>query len=282
MKSGILAAFTIGATALTSLTVISIPAFIVNTAAPAFSASEKVTIKGGVNYLQRIALPQHAYLVVQLVDVSKVDGPFPTVAEITLKPTGSVPFAFILPVEKANLKKDHKYALQARITVGDVLWFVSDKRTQVNIADKNHHYEINLGMVSQFDTAKQVPTEIPGKEWKVEDILNKGVIDNSHMTVVIDKNDAKREPTALSKYRVNGSGGCNHYSTSVTIDEQQQIIDFDPPAMTFMACADAISQQENRFVEMLGKAKSYEFDDVGRLILKDGEDNYLARLVPDL
>ena len=33
---------------------------------------------------------------------------------------------------------------------------------------------------------------------------------------------------------------------------------------------------------MLAKAKSYMFDDLGRLILKDENGNYVARLVPDL
>ena len=282
MKFRKLTAFTIGASALSLLAVLSVPAFIVNTTAPAFSASDKVTIKGSVNYLQRMALPPHAYLVVQLVDVTKADGPFPVVAEMSAVASGAVPINFDLPVRNNTLKKNHKYALQARISVGDVLWFVSDKRTPINVAHKNIRYEIILGAVSQSAATKDVPTVIIGKEWHVEDIFNKGVIDNSRMTITIEANNDKKEPTPLPKLRVTGSGGCNRYSTSVVIDEQQKTIDFAPPAMTFMACAEALSQQENRFIEMLEKTKSYDFDDVGRLILKDSDGNYIARLTPDL
>lgn len=282
MKFRKLTAFTIGASALSLLAVLSVPAFIVNTTAPAFSASDKITIKGSVNYLQRMALPPHAYLVVQLVDVTKVDGPFPVVAEMSAEASGAVPINFDLPVRNNTLKKNHKYALQARISVGDVLWFVSDKRTPINVAHKNTRYEIILGAVSQSAATKEVPAVVIGKEWHVEDIFNKGVIDNSRMTITIEANNDKKEPTSLPKLRVTGSGGCNRYSTSVVIDEQQKTIDFAPPAMTFMACAEALSQQENRFIEMLEKTKSYNFDDVGRLILKDGDGNYIARLTPDL
>jgi len=282
MKFRKLTAFTIGASALSLLAVLSVPAFIVNTTAPAFSASDKITIKGSVNYLQRMALPPHAYLVVQLVDVTKTDGPFPVVAEMSAEASGAVPINFDLPVRNNTLKKSHKYALQARISVGDVLWFVSDKRTLINVAHKNTRYEIILGAVSQSAATKEVPAVVIGKEWHVEDIFNKGVIDNSRMTITIEANNDKKEPTSLPKLRVTGSGGCNRYSTSVVIDEQQKTIDFAPPAMTFMACAEALSQQENRFIEMLEKTKSYNFDDVGRLILKDSEGNYIARLTPDL
>lgn len=282
MKFRKLTAFTIGASALSLLAVLSVPAFIVNTTAPAFSASDKITIKGSVNYLQRMALPPHAYLVVQLVDVTKADGPFPVVAEMSAVASGAVPINFDLPVRNNTLKTNHKYALQARISVGDVLWFVSDKRTPINVARKNTRYEIILGAVSQSAATKEVPMVIIGKEWHVEDIFNKGVIDNSRMTITIEANNDKKEPTPLPKLRVTGSGGCNRYSTSVVIDEQQKTIDFAPPAMTFMACAEALSQQENRFIEMLEKTKSYNFDDVGRLILKDSDGNYIARLTPDL
>lgn len=282
MKFRKLTAFTIGASALSLLAVLSVPAFIVNTTAPAFSASDKITIKGSVNYLQRMALPPHAYLVVQLVDVTKADGPFPVVAEMSAEASGAVPINFDLPVRNNTLKTNHKYALQARISVGDVLWFVSDKRTPINVAHKNTRYEIILGTVSQSAATKEVPMVIIGKEWHVEDIFNKGVIDNSRMTITIEANNDKKEPNPLPKLRVTGSGGCNRYSTSVVIDEQQKTIDFAPPAMTFMACAEALSQQENRFIEMLEKTKSYNFDDVGRLILKDSDGNYIARLTPDL
>lgn len=284
MKRYILAALTFGATALASVSLVVLPAFIMNTVVPTYSvASETLTIHGDVTYLQRIELPQHAYLVVQLVDVTNADGPFPIVAEIAQQPNGSVPIEFDLPVDQANIAPQHKYALQARIAVGDVLWFVSDERKMIVPEDKNARYELVLGMVNQSTTTpKPVSTTISGHEWKVEDMFGTGIIDNSHLTVAVEPKAEDKKAGDHPKYRITGSGGCNRYTTSAVIDDERDIISFDPPAMTFMACAEAISQQESRFIEMLAKAKSYMFDDLGRLILKDENGNYVARLVPDL
>lgn len=283
MKRNVFAAVTFAATSLLGVSLITIPAFFINTAELAYSAMKKEPIHGDVTYLQRIALPQHAYLIVQLVDVSNTNGPFPVVAEVSQRANDSVPIEFELPLEHANINPDHKYALQARIAVGDILWFVSDERTPINPNNRNDRYELVLGMVNQTTTIqKPISTTIAGREWKVEDMFEMGIIDDSHLTVSVAAKSEEKKADSYPKYRVSGSGGCNHYTTSAFIDNDKDVITFDPPAMTFMACAEAISQQENRFIEMLAKAKSYMFDDLGRLILKDDSGNYVARLVPDL
>lgn len=283
MKRNIFAALTFGATALAGVSLLTIPSFIMNTIVPAYSSSLSPSIHGDVTYLQRITLPRHAYLVVQLVDVTNEGGPFPVVAEISQQPDGSVPIEFELPLSEANIVPQHKYALQARIAVGDILWFVSDERKPINPEDKEARYELVLGMVNQSTTTpKPVSTTISGREWKVEDMFSAGIIDNSNLTVSVDNKAEDKTTDSLPKYRVSGSGGCNRYTSSVSIDNDRGIIAFDPPAMTFMACAEAISQQENRFIEMLAKAKTFMFDDLGRLILKDENGNYVARLVPEI
>lgn len=283
MKRNIFAAFTFGATALVGLGGLIAAAFVINTINPAYSIEDKQMIHGDVTYLQRVALPPHAYLIVQLVDVSNSEGPFPVVAEVSSQPDGSAPIEFSLPIEAETIQSGHEYALQARITVGDVLWFVSDQRTPVKPENINNHYELVLGMVNQSTTTpKPILTTIAGHEWKVEDIFGNGIIDNSELTISVAPNAEDKKADNLPTYRVSGSGGCNRYTSSVMIDENSNIIYFDPPAMTFMACVEAISQQENRFIEMLAKAKSFMFDDLGRLILKDDNGNYVARLVPDL
>ncbi|WLT09242.1 YbaY family lipoprotein [Bartonella apihabitans] len=76
MKRNIFAALTFGATALVGVSLLTIPSFIMNTIVPAYSSSLS-SIHGDVTYLQRIALPQHAYLVVQLVDVTNEEVTFP-------------------------------------------------------------------------------------------------------------------------------------------------------------------------------------------------------------
>ncbi|WP_297323641.1 YbaY family lipoprotein [uncultured Bartonella sp.] len=283
MKRNIFAVFTFGATALKGIGGLIAAALVMTTITPAFSVDDTRTIHGDVTYLQRVALPQHAYLIVQLVDVSNSDGPFPVVAEISSQPNGSVPIEFALPTDKANIEPVHKYALQARIAVGDILWFVSDERTPVSFDNLDNHYELVLGMVNQSTTTPQpISTTIAGHEWKVEDIFGNGIIDSSELTISVPANAEDKNADNFPRYRIAGSGGCNRYTSSLMIDEDRNLIYFDPPAMTFMACAEAISQQESRFIEMLDKAKSFTFDDLGRLILKDDNGNYVARLVPDL
>lgn len=92
--------------------------------APAADAAEQ-TLSGVVTYLERVALPPSARIEVRLVDVSRADAPYRTIAMTTVKAKGQAPFAYELQYDDAEIVSGRSYALRARITVGDALWFAT-------------------------------------------------------------------------------------------------------------------------------------------------------------
>lgn len=283
MKRKMITAVSLSAAALVSLGIISIPAIIMNASVSSISIAETANIYGQVTYLENVKLPDHATLIVQLVDVSDPNGAIVVVSEFTKQPKSQVPLEFNLPLDRSKIKQNDQYALQARILVGDVLWFVSDTRLAVDIDNLNKNYQINLAMVNQNSANTPTPpTEINGIEWIVQNIFNSETLAASHMTISVENKSDNVESDEKLRFKVTGSGSCNRYSTILTMNKTDNTISFAAPSMTFIACSDKIAQQENRFIDMLSKAKSYEFDDLGRLYFNDSEGQSIARLVPNL
>ena len=68
---------------------------------------------------------------------------------------------------------------------------------------------------------------------------------------------------------LTGSAGCNSYNTTWEANGDQ--LEIGPVASTAMACADEdVSQQEFRYLELLGEADTYRID-AGMLELFDAE-----------
>lgn len=85
-------------------------------------------VSGTVSYLQRIAMPPDAVLIVQLQDVSVADASATAIAEqkITFGQR-QVPIPFELKFDPAKIASNHTYSVSARILVGSDLRFNSDK-----------------------------------------------------------------------------------------------------------------------------------------------------------
>jgi putative lipoprotein len=88
-------------------------------------AGEKKILKGSVGYMQRIAMPPHAVVLVQLQDVTKVDAPSVILAEQTIPNAGNPPYKFELAYDAAAIKPDGKYGLYAKISVDGQQRFVT-------------------------------------------------------------------------------------------------------------------------------------------------------------
>ncbi len=65
---------------------------------------------------------------------------------------------------------------------------------------------------------------------------------------------------------VNGSGGCNNYSTTYTADDQGNLAIKGPMASTMMACETGM-EQESLFLGALEKVSGYTLADDGHLLL---------------
>lgn len=118
-------------------------------AVPSASTAAQRIIAGEVLYRERIALPPDAVVVVTLADVSLADAPSTTIAEQTIDPTGQVPIRFSLAFDEAAIQPGRTYALQARIKVGETLWFINDVRHAIDPLAANEPQTMLLKMVRQ-------------------------------------------------------------------------------------------------------------------------------------
>lgn len=82
------------------------------------------TVSGSVSYLQRIALPPNAVVVVKLQDVSRMDVAADTIAEQTINTNGrQVPIPFTLTYDPAKINPKGRYAVTASILIdGQLRW----------------------------------------------------------------------------------------------------------------------------------------------------------------
>ncbi|MCP8463592.1 META domain-containing protein [Pseudomonas sp. ZM23] len=90
--------------------------------------------------------------------------------------------------------------------------------------------------------------------YRVEWIGERPLIDYSHITLTLDGNG-----------RAYGSAGCNHWFASYTLDGDT--LTFGPAGSTRKMCADALMEQEGRFLKMLGEIQRWDLTDEGELRL---------------
>jgi putative lipoprotein len=103
-------------------------------------------VSGTVAYRERIALDPAAEVVVQLLDVSRMDAPSVTLAEQRIKANGrQPPFAYELQVDAARIDPRMRYAVSARIVRGEQLLFIND--TQYPVLTQGSGATANLVLV---------------------------------------------------------------------------------------------------------------------------------------
>src|SRR5690554_5348714 len=105
---------------------------------------------------------------------------------------------------------------------------------------------------------------LTSKEWVVEDIDGKGVVDSS-MTSLNFGTDG----------RLSGAAGCNRFFAGYRLDGRQ--LEINQAATTMMACPEALMQQERRFLNALEAVDRLEIDAGGALILSGKGHRILAR-----
>jgi heat shock protein HslJ len=84
--------------------------------------------------------------------------------------------------------------------------------------------------------------DLIGTKWLLEDLGGSGVIDNAQATLEFPKPG-----------EVAGMGSCNHFFGLVEIKVGR--VSFDKMASTQMQCADAVSDQEQRYLAALAGAE---------------------------
>jgi heat shock protein HslJ/membrane-bound inhibitor of C-type lysozyme len=117
---------------------------------------------------------------------------------------------------------------------------------------------------TQEDDA-HIKLELGQTEWLLEDINDTGIIDNSHLTLSFDEKEN----------RLYGSAGCNRYFGNYTINGHDLKIH---PALgaTMMACvAEAMMNQERRYMDLLPTMTEAVITRDGFLVLSNEKDEFL-------
>jgi heat shock protein HslJ len=94
--------------------------------------------------------------------------------------------------------------------------------------------------------------DLTGTEWLLKDLGGSGVIDNAKATLTFPKPE-----------EVSGMGSCNHFFGSAEIKGHR--IHISKIGATRMQCADAVSDQEQRYLKALEAAERIDRD--GRYLL---------------
>lgn len=95
--------------------------------------------------------------------------------------------------------------------------------------------------------------------WLLEDLGGRGVMDTVETTIVFDDDGG-----------VSGSGGCNRYTGSYTLENGQ--LDLGPMAATKMMCSKAVMEQETGFLVALGEIERVAVDGPSLLITFAGSE----------
>lgn len=113
------------------------------------------TVSGTVTYPERMALPDNAEVLVQLLDVSRMDVAATVIASQTILTGGrQVPLEFLLTYDLASISERGTYAVSARITVDGRLTSISDTRYEVI---NNGETEVEISVVHVPTTPEATP-----------------------------------------------------------------------------------------------------------------------------
>lgn len=99
------------------------------------------------------------------------------------------------------------------------------------------------------------PRDLTVREWVVQSVDGRGVIDNSRSTLTFD-----------SKGQIAGRAGCNRFTGVYQL--QGSRLEVKGVATTRMICVPALMEQEARFLALLGQVVSFQLQRDGGLELR--------------
>lgn len=114
---------------------------------------------------------------------------------------------------------------------------------------------VGLVLLTGCSLLSSQPRLQTSKEYIIEWIGERPLIDRSHLTLQLD--DAQQ--------RVHGFAGCNQWFGSYRLDGNR--LSISHIASTRKACAPALMEQENRYLQALPKVERWDFSEHGQLQL---------------
>ncbi|HEX6142876.1 MAG TPA: YbaY family lipoprotein [Geminicoccaceae bacterium] len=120
-------------------------ALMVAVAAPV--AAEPVTISGLVAYREGLRLPPGAETTVRLIEVAAAGDPGEVVAETTVQDRMAPPIPFVLSYDPDAVDEAGAYALEAVITLGERILFMSPAPQPLKPPDRSQQVSLVVGLV---------------------------------------------------------------------------------------------------------------------------------------
>ncbi len=234
-----------------------VPAIAAGQAAGAGSA----VITGTITYQAPMPLAPEAAIDVRLEDVSVADTPAKVVAENIFSALGQqVPIPFRLPYTEQDIQPSHRYAVRARITLGEDLLFTSTQIYPVLTNGAPSRVALVVEPAGARPTAPAAgsapaapsaatPNALRGTRWMLTELNGKPVVSMNPKNPAFLMLDTDQK-------RYSGSSGCN--SISGTFQLGGDSLQLLGGAMTLMACPDPIMKQEKEFSQALTDAGSYQ------------------------
>jgi putative lipoprotein len=222
---------------------------VLSIASPALAA--KIDLSGQVTYRERIALPDGAYLKIQLVDQTLPNTPPRVAVEAPIGP-GQVPLSFDLKFEDTLILPNHTYALTASISDAGGLLFRNTDPYVVDPLAPATPLVITTNLVAHTELpASASAEETPGTPaildtlWTATSIGGAAPLPRSDVSLTIG-----------ADMRAGGSGGCNAYFSQAQLDGDH--IAFSGVAATRKACAGAVNAQEQAFFAALAATATWQ------------------------
>lgn len=111
------------------------------------------------------------------------------------------------------------------------------------------------------------PAQIINKTWQVEDINQRRIIDNAHVTLMFSDDN-----------RISGKSGCNNYSGRYTLTGNKLAV-IPPMISTRMMCPPALMQLENEYIAILSAAQKVGLSPVGALLITSKSGKTITLMV---
>ncbi len=118
--------------------------------------------------------------------------------------------------------------------------------------------------VADYLLAQESKPQFSGREWVIEDIAGRGVIDSSNASLVF-----------LAEGALAGNSSCNRIVGSYE-NKGGQSLTLEAVGTTMMACPEALMNQERSLLELLPNVKSFDFDKTGALILSTSDNKTIT------
>ena len=217
---------------------------IILTAATAIAGASMAragTVEGSVTYLQRIAVPPGAKLLVELRDVSLMDVASKLIAAQDYELT-AVPQDYSLTFLDSQILETNSYAVSARITLDGELLFVTDTTYPVLTRGAGDKADMIVKMVSP--TSSQVNLQLDDTKWTLIELNGTPV-------------EKGRDPgfAFARDGQFSASGGCNRFMGQAELTGTEVRFP-DRLAGTMMACTPELDTQESDFLATMPKVKS--------------------------